>query len=158
MSQPRVQFNQQPWNQRFQKLGDEAESVFEAVAVRQGWKYVRTGLNRPPVDMRKLPQMVRYTPDYLLSSGYVEVQGFGKDRIFKLKDEKLDSLMDWHTKVFHTSMFVWDNVAVRWGIIPMQMFDETIMPCNVTGEYPEGKAWRGWTPEYLEIEWQPYAI
>ena len=81
-----MSFKDGTWAQRFGALGDEAEQVFERVA-RYGW--VRYGLNRPPLQMHRLPARIRYTPDYLMSNKFIEVQGLGRDQKLKLKLDKI---------------------------------------------------------------------
>lgn len=98
-------------NQRWKKMGDEAEGAFEHcytnVAPKQN--VVRYGLDRAPINVASLPAFVRYTPDFLTARGLVEVQGFGRDQIFKIKDDKLEALFEWqHTGgVLH--LWVWDS-------------------------------------------------
>jgi hypothetical protein len=139
-------FKDKPWNQRFLKLGDEAEGVFENWAARHNIGFHRSGLNRPPFDMNKLSKMVCYTPDYLTADGYIECQGYGKDQLIKLKDDKLDALQGWNL-IQATSMFLWDNVRKRVCQVPISWFGTT--PAITTGIYPEGKKYQVWLPEQL---------
>lgn len=99
------EFREQAFAARLGAMGDQAEQAFEAV---HDGGFVRFGLNRPPVAVQLLPMMVRYTPDYLTSSGFVEVQGVGRDRIVKLKIEKAVALQQWHA-IFNLRLFVWDS-------------------------------------------------
>jgi hypothetical protein len=59
-------------------------------------KALRYGLNKPPLNwgVDKLSLMIRYTPDFLLPTALVEVQGFGKNGL-KIKFEKLRALDLW---------------------------------------------------------------
>lgn len=132
-------------------MGDEAEQVFETVATRHNWGYHRSGLNRPPFDMSRLPVNVRYTPDYLTETSYVEVQGFGKDRLVKIKQDKLDALAWWDANCFCTEIFLWDSVLRRWTIIEIGWFKHE--PPSMHGVYPEGKTWLGWTLDQLPALW-----
>ena len=128
------QFNQQDFGQRFGAMGDEAEGVFESTHTG---KYVRYGLNRPPVSMSMIPPFIRYTPDYLTSHGLVEVQGVGKDRKLKLKLDKAESLNEWH-KQFKLTFFVWDTTLKQSTYID---WDDlwAILPSMPIETFPEGK-------------------
>lgn len=130
-----VTFHTRDWNQRFQAMGDQAEHIFEEVWPRG---YTRTGLNRPPIQLHRLSLRTRYTPDYLTSYGYVEVQGFGRDRRLKIKHEKLSALNQWagDDKVM---FFLYDATTDTWATVDL---DVMIAACDQHGEigaYPEGK-------------------
>lgn len=129
-----TQFHKQGFSSRFGAMGDEAESVFEQ---ENEGKYVRYGLNRPPVSMAKMPAKIRYTPDYLQSRQLVEVMGVGNDRILKLKYEKAHALQQWHqdmTLVF----FLWDSKIKRSVSMPWtELWD--ILPEMPSNSFPEGK-------------------
>ena len=141
------QFNQQDFGQRFGAMGDEAEGVFEQT--HQG-KYVRYGLNRPPVSMSMIPPFIRYTPDYLTSYGLVEVQGVGKDRKLKLKLDKAEALNEWHNQ-FKLTFFVWDTTQkqstyIEWPDLFAILQD---MPIET---FPEGKQY--WSINVDEKPWE----
>jgi len=97
-----VSFKDEVWNTREATLGDIAETAFEHnYGPNSGWQWERYGLNRPRVSMFNIDPFVRYTPDYLLEGPdgtvrLVEVQGCGRDGLFKFKDDKIDALLDWH--------------------------------------------------------------
>lgn len=99
-------------------MGDEAESVFESV-YPQG--FARYGLNRPPILLAQVPAFVRYTPDYITSKGLIEVQGFGRDQTFKLKNDKYEALNSWNS-MFRVDLFVWDTTNSRYGYLRLQDF------------------------------------
>lgn len=145
-------FKDRPWNQRLKSLGDEAETVYETWATQNGIGFHRSGINRPPFNVGKLPKMVAYTPDYLTDQGYVEVQGFGKDRQIKLKVEKLEALTQWDM-VFHTEMFLWDNVDRTVAQVPVMWFLRNA--ANDQGVYPEGKHYQIWDPDRIPC-WESY--
>ncbi len=145
-------FKDKPWNQRITRLGDEAETVFENWANQQNIGFHRSGINRPPFKVGRLPKMVSYTPDYLTENGYIEVQGFGRDGQIKLKYDKLDALSRWDM-IFKTEMFLWDNVAESIAIVPVNWFLRTT--CVSTGTYPEGKEYGVWDPKAIR-EWMKY--
>jgi hypothetical protein len=104
-------FRDQSFANRFAKMGDQAEGVFEAT-YPQNWE--RFGLDRAQINLSRVPEFIRFTPDYLTAKGLVEVQGFGRDQRFKLKDAKLAALREWHD-IFRTDLFVWDSHNKRFG-------------------------------------------
>lgn len=131
-----MSFKDQDFTKRFEAMGDEAEGIFEKVF---GKGFVRTGLNRPPIQMHKLPARIRYTPDYLTSQGYVEVQGFGRDQRIKLKIDKWMSLHYWNS-LFPVRLFLWDTTNKRYCYVTLEQLDA----CFASGEasiesFPEGK-------------------
>jgi hypothetical protein len=103
-------------------MGDLAEGVFEASYEQ---KYVRFGLNRPPINLATVPAFVRYTPDFLTSKGLVEVQGFGKDQVAKFKENKLAALHEWH-RFFRVDFFLWDSANRRFGWVRLPELDESL--------------------------------
>lgn len=132
-----MSFHAQSWDTRFKAMGDEAEGMFEQVWPR-GW--ARTGLNRPPIQLHRLSLRTRYTPDYLTSYGYVEVQGFGRDRRLKLKHEKLSALNQWAAddKVM---FFLWDSVERQWCTVDLDVLIAAADEHGKVGIYPEGKTY-----------------
>lgn len=92
-------------------MGDEAERIFE-LTYPQNWD--RFGLDRATINLAKVPEVIRFSPDYITAKGFVEVQGFGRDQKFKLKDAKLQALAWWHDS-FRTDLFVWDSHNGRYG-------------------------------------------
>lgn len=115
-------------------MGDQAEQAFENV---YDGGFVRFGLNRPPVAVQQLPTMIRYTPDYLTSSGFVEVQGVGRDRIVKLKIEKAFALQQWHA-IFNLRLFVWDSKRSQHHFFEWDQL-WTVLPSMPVGHFSEGK-------------------
>lgn len=129
-------FRDQSFNSRFGAMGDEAEGKFEEL---YDGKYVRYGLNRPPVSMAMLTPKIRYTPDYLTSHGLVEVQGVGNDRKLKLKIEKALALQQWHTDM-PLRFFIWDSKLKRHAMLEWPSLWSTL-PAMPTAFFPEGKAY-----------------
>lgn len=133
-------FKDQSFSKRFEAMGDEAEGVFEAVCTEQlklGW--ARYGLNRPPIQMHRLPARVRYTPDYLLSSRFMEVQGCGRDQVFKLKFDKAGAL-HWWNDLLPVELFLWDSMIKRWCIVKLADLDGLAGTRHcVLATFPEGK-------------------
>lgn len=140
------QFNQQDFSQRFGAMGDEAEGVFEQT---HAGKYVRYGLNRPPVNVSMLPPFIRYTPDYLTSHNLVEVQGVGKDRKLKLKIDKAIVLHEWN-KQFPLQFFVWDTTLKEATYIDWMNLWK-ILPTMPIEFFPEGKPY--WS---IDVDGKPW--
>lgn len=134
------QFRDQTWETRFSKMGDQAEAAFEDWAqgvVKLG--YVRYGLDRPPIQMYRLSAFIRYTPDYLMSQGLVEVQGFGNDQTFKLKHDKLEALVVWSYQAA-VHLFAYDSKHDRSWMVPLADIVTSADAADFTeGMFPEGK-------------------
>jgi hypothetical protein len=133
-----MSFKDQAWSSRFDAMGDQAEGVFEEVCELG---FVRFGLNRPPLRMSALPARIRYTPDYLMSSKLVEVQGFGRDQVMKLKLDKWNCL-HWWNSVHPVELFLYDSHNDRWTFVTLKQLDEWL--ANGEAElrsFPEGKSY-----------------
>lgn len=127
-------FNKQGFVARSTTMGDEAEAVFER-AYPQKW--VRFGINRPPINVKLVPPFVRYAPDYLTSKGLVEVQGFGRDQIAKFKLGKLEALTEWNDK-FRVDFFLWDSSNQRYGWVRLAELDEALIAHGSAMTFHEG--------------------
>lgn len=137
-----MSFKNESWESRFDKMGDEAEGVFEYVCEHElELGFTRYGLNRPPLKMASLPARIRYTPDYLMSAKLVEVQGFGRDQVFKLKVDKWGALHAWNT-IHPVDLFAWDTTNGRWCFITLTALDN-IMDCASLDSFDEGKPYFG---------------
>jgi hypothetical protein len=133
------QFRDQTWSQRFKSLGDMAETQFEQWMTRQRLGYVRYGLDRPPLAMHKLPHRLRYTPDYLATGRFYEVQGFGRDQTFKLKLDKW-SCLQWWNDLHPVSFFVYDSHHERSCTVSLEDVTATINAGRVRlASFAEGK-------------------
>lgn len=120
-----MSFKDQAWDQRFQKLGDLAEGKFEEWMTKRRQGFVRYGLDRPPLQMHKLPTRLRYTPDYLASSRFYEVQGFGRDNEFKIKLDKWSSL-HWWNDLHPVWFFVYDSHHERHCTLALTTLDSIL--------------------------------
>lgn len=121
-----MSFKNQKWDQRIETLGDPAETAFQEWADNLFYPYVRYGLNRPPIDMRLTPVKIRYTPDYLTNFGLVEVQGCGRDGLFKFKHEKLDALREWQQDC-PVSLWLWNQPKNEGYLL---MLDRVLSVCT----------------------------
>jgi hypothetical protein len=142
-------YRDQPWSVRQMAMGDAAERCFEAVC-QVGW--ARFGLNRPPVQVHKLPLMLRYMPDYITTKALVECQGFGRDQVVKLKLEKLLGLQRWMVE-HPTEIFLWDSHKKRYGQISVNDITQAVVAKGEIAEFKEGtKYWRI-AADDLELTW-----
>jgi hypothetical protein len=134
-------FHTRGWGERFTQMGDEAEGIFELHAQHSGLKFERFGWNRPSFSMTKLPTRLRYTPDYCTSNNLVEVQGLGKDQVFKIKLEKYNSLRYWND-LHPVVIFVWDSYNERYCFVTLDEIDKLIARRGATLDaFHEGKAY-----------------
>jgi hypothetical protein len=129
-----MSFKDQPFDTRYQQMGDEAEQMFEKTHPRN---FLRYGLDRPPIQVWRLPPFVRYTPDYLCSDGLYEVQGCGQDGLIKIKFEKLEALRQWNT-LCPAYFWFWDRANKQYTILSVQ---DAVNGTQVfkKGTFPEGK-------------------
>ena len=111
-------FKDQNWEERIEVLGDPAEKAFQEYASRRGLAVVKYGMDRPPIDLSRVAAFVRYTPDFLTSEGLVEVQGCGRDQLFKFKADKLQALMQWQ-RHNHVNVWLWNQPLDDWRQLPV---------------------------------------
>jgi hypothetical protein len=139
---------QQGWSGRVSQLGDRAETTFLSTVDCAAEKF---GLDRTHVNLAAVPAFVRYTPDFLCHNGLVECMGIGRDKVLKLKVEKLDALCQWD-KQFFTYLFVFDSAANLWTEQPIE---EVRHQCHTTAtmqRFPEGKP--AWFLDLRSLNWE----
>ena len=147
-----MSFHGQSFANRFAAMGDEAEQTFEQVHPH---KWVRHGLNRPPLHMASLPTRVRYSPDYLTTAGFYECKGAGRDQTLKLKVENLNALHFWN-QIFDTHLWVWDSHKRRYGSLTIKQVQKFIddPEGGVTlDHFHDGKAFFALPLSSIPIEW-----
>lgn len=145
-----MSFKDQSWGNRFNAMGDEAENQFEEWATASKVGFCRYGLDRPPIQVGRLPHFVRFTPDYLMTKRFVEVQGFGRDQLFKLKDEKLVALEQW-SKVHPVSLFAWNRTNQTRLMVDLGELTALVINDEVPmGKFPEGKPYFEFSAAILE--------
>lgn len=127
-------YRDQAWTARQGTMGDIAESKFEELCDRG---FVRYGLNRPPIQMSALPAQLRYTPDYLTSAGFVEVQGCGRDGTLKFKAEKLAALSQWNG-IHPVTLWMWDSHRKQWASVGLEEMYQLIAEHGTLGAFKEG--------------------
>lgn len=129
------------WSEREKTLGDISEGAFEAWCNNADLNFIRWGLDRPPLQMWRLPARLRYSPDYLMTKCFVECQGFGRDQTYKMKFEKWGSLHYWND-LHPVSLYVWDSKYERECFVPLLEFDNLLGEPGVEqGKFGEGKAY-----------------
>lgn len=139
---------------RWGAMGDESEQRFEEVTATGVAPF---GLNRPPINVAKLPAFIRYMPDRLVHDRLVECMGIGRDAILKLKLDKLAILQRWDD-VFPVDLFIWDSAAKRYTQQPIRDVEGQCLLHGEFGRFPEGKpAWFLDTRRCKAWDWTPYA-
>lgn len=142
-------FKDKTWAEREKTLGDPAETAFKIWADDNDIGYVRYGLERPPLDMRTLPTMIRYTPDFLTEIGLIEVQGCGQDNLFKFKHDKLGALADWACDVHDVKLWLYHQPS---GEDCLTSLEHILVLCSdVSGLRHDGK-FDGHKP-YSTVHW-----
>lgn len=145
-----TRFYEQTWANRMGRLGDEAEGKFDEIATAGVAPF---GLNRPPINLTKVPAEIRYMPDRLQHDRLVECMGVHEDAILKLKVEKLEALL-WWNELFPVVLFVWDSHLRAWTI---QSIEEINRRCLWLGElkrFPEGKLYYPLKLKDLPWDWE----
>jgi len=142
-----TQFHQKDWESRYAQMGDEAEAKFDQVHPNSA----PFGLNRPPVNLTKVPAFIRYMPDRLMHDRLIEVMGVGRDQTLKLKTDKLFHLHHWNS-IHPTWLFLWDSHKKRWAEILVSDLVGVVLLTEVK-EFPEGKRYYSVPVDALPVEW-----
>ena len=110
------EYYERPFAARYAAMGDKAETAFSSLHP----KAHRLGLNRPSLNMARMTAPMRYTPDFLIEAGAVEVMGFSSrgNAALKLKCEKLDALRAW-SALMPTMLWVYDSGRERYWTAPI---------------------------------------
>lgn len=133
-------FHKQSWNQRLDTMGDPAEDACDIV---HNGRTHPLGLNRVwgngiKLYLNDMTLAMRYTPDRLTRTAFVECMGIGRDGTLKIKIEKIDALLRW-ADLGPTDLFVYDSNTDEYWQAPIDDWDEQ---CAIHGElksFPEGK-------------------
>ncbi len=142
-------FRDENWETREQTLGDPAEAAFVRYADLCGLACVKYGLDRPPVDLSKVEPFVRYTPDFLADGmGLVEVQGCGRDNLFKFKHDKLTALQQWNV-MNPVQVFLWHQPSDQYVVVPIA---DLARMCYSRGGYRTDGLFDGHKP-YAGVPW-----
>ena len=137
------------YGERFQSMGDEAESHFE----RLNTNFIRFGFNRP--DVSKFYQIslnIRAAPDYIQSdpARLVEVMGMGSKPL-KLKLEKLAALNWWNSSGMDVWLWVWSSTRQAHAQIKYNDLMTLINKNDVSlGNFHEGKKYLSISSKLLD--------
>lgn len=132
-------FHQGTYAERFQSMGDEAESQFEA----HNTQWARFGFNRPEgmTKFHYLPHVIRYTPDYVQAepTRLVEVMGMGKTPL-KIKMEKIAAMQWWDGLEAPLYLWVWSSTRQNYAQVKFRELMNIINKNDVPlGNFNEGK-------------------
>lgn len=150
-------FKDETWDERFKSMGDQAEGEFETR--HQNW--ARFGFNRPDIDMSKNSAVLNSAPDYVYGPNgrnvMVEVQGCGKDQLFKFKDDKLVALKQWKTFTgMDVFLWLWDaSTESAYWISIDNLWIRSLKPLYYGGShgtFPEGKEYVAFPAGTFEME------
>jgi hypothetical protein len=122
-----MSFHSQSFAKRFLEMGDTAE---QAYLDHVNPKAHRFGHNRPALDVRNMPIVLRSAPDLCDERRFVECIGIGRDQTVKTRLDKCNALAVWQA-IAPVVIFVWDSVRKRYFITP---HDEFIELCHRHGE------------------------
>ncbi len=143
-------FRDENWETRETTLGDPAEKAFALWCDQHGWAYVKYGLDRPPVDLSQVEPEIRYTPDFLADQlGLVEVQGCGKDGLFKFKHDKLEALRTWDYHLATVQVWLWHQPSDQCVVVPIV---DLARMCYSHGGYRTDGLFDGHKP-FASVSW-----
>jgi hypothetical protein len=136
-------YSNQPFNKRFEKLGDAAEAAFERWAPTKNIRYEHFGLKRPRVFVPKLSMHVRSMPDFVCQGGkgtsfFVECKGTG-GRVVKIKLETMEHVARWNDE--HTVwFFIYDSNNDLAAFVNYRQL-ETLCHARPIKKFDDGKAY-----------------
>lgn len=142
-------YSDMDWEHRAPVLGDPAENACVMWAERHGYPIVRYGLNRPPISLRNVPAFIRYTPDFLGPDYLMEVQGCGRDQLFKFKHEKLWALTEWDRHM-PVNLFLWNQTLDAYLVVRLNKIRQY---CSTFDEYKTDGLFDGTKP-YATVRWE----
>jgi hypothetical protein len=123
-----LSFKDKNFTYRLGAMGDQSEGAFERWCEAHDKKYIRWGLDRPPLNLRMIPTRIR-------------CQGFGADQTFKLKLEKHGAL-HWWNDLHPVDLWVLDSHNDRACFLSLREFD-ALLAVNYAElhAFPEGKTY-----------------
>ena len=124
-------YSEQPFARRFATLGDEAETVYDAVLpLGAGTTF---GFRRPKgIKFGTLPETLRHMPDRVTATYMVEVCGMGRDGILKsVKVEKYEALKVWEKVakqigLLGVALFVWNSSKRQFVVLTMKSITKLV--------------------------------
>lgn len=128
-----MSFKDAPWHRRVNTLGDIAESEF----LKRHPNAHRLGLNRPPWRVNDMPtEAMKATPDFMLKDRIVEVMGFGRDQLLKLKLFKAEALQAWN-EIGPVHLWVWDSHTERCWDAPLGAWLDACWANGTIKKFPD---------------------
>lgn len=92
-------FSDKSFSERYEKLGNESETIFQSWASLRGIRYVQYGFDKPGFErFWKMPVVIRATPDFVCEGTrpfFAEVKATS-GRVLKLKRETMRALDVWN--------------------------------------------------------------
>lgn len=147
-------FRDRTFQQRYSRMGDEAELRCTEVLEALGVKHTRFGFQRPPFSIQALPSSVRYSPDYVTSERFVEAQGLGRDGVVKMKRDKLEAL-HWWERELPVDLFLWWSTRKKWALLPLSQLTTAVDdPARSTLEFFDGSKAAFFVPAEGLCEWR----
>ena len=144
-------FHTGSYGERFQSMGDQAESHFE----RLNKNWARFGFNRPDLTkFYQISQNIRAAPDYVQDdpARLVEVMGMGAKPL-KVKLEKLAALNWWNSSGMDVWLWVWSSTREAYAQIKYTDLITLINKNDVSlGNFHEGKKYLSISSKLLDWE------
>lgn len=122
-------------------MGDAAEAAFDLVYPKSH----SLGLNRPPFFMGGMPAPMRNTPDKMTRDRITECMGVGRDRLLKVKTEKLESLKIWRA-IGPVHLFVYHSSDGTYYDAPIEMW------CDQLVAYGKARTFENDGKAYIELD------
>lgn len=133
-------FHERSWNQRLEEMGDMSERA--CYLVHHG-RVHSCGLNRVwdngvGLYMNDMTLQMRYMPDKMTRTAFVECMGIGRDSTLKIKEEKLVALLSWNA-LSPTDLFVYDSVTDEYWQASIEHWNAALQVNPEMKQFPEGK-------------------
>ena len=137
--------SEKPFEERFERedlqpAEKEAKLYFE----NKGWKYNRFGWDRAQIDTWRLPNFVRFLPDYIVQKNskllFYEVKGSSSyKKALKIKENELATLIGFWNEHFPVHIFVHELPAERNYDFPIQLLIDNIESGELRTEHDGAK-------------------
>lgn len=143
-----MSFASQGFGQRFGRMGDEAEDVFEDEAPLG--QFSRFGWNRN-ANFRNMPKFIATTPDYYCSIGYlVEVMGCSGQWFNAMKLDKWEAMKEWNAKC-DLAFFIWNTKERTWALVDWGPMKRLVAEARREGRIG---TWESDGNQYYRIPWR----
>jgi len=164
-------FRDQTFSSRYHVLGDIAQDAFYNWAAANDVRIAPFGFNRPPFRFfSHLPALLRQMPDYICEVKpdvfedharhvLIEVKGFGKDQVLKIKCDSIEVLQQWQQwSGCPVRFFVFDSYHSRYSTqLSLDYFLTTLRDSVMISAFTEESGAK--KPFYAipaeALQWQP---